>query len=316
MNTPPDLRAAGTVASRDLDGHLRNRAAVLVDLTSLTDLPRTALSGGDPALLVSGAPGQLTTPAPLLRLLLRARSIAMPCALIAPSLGDDLTRQLAHLRVAHLWSAAVCSTEHTANGTNPYRAAADLLDQPIGRCLVVTTAPSPNDAVTSGARTTLVSTGGSLAPAAPAEHLTDAERQLAHLLALGHSTDSAATALGRRPATTASAAWNLNRRMGFSDRTRTIAHLIAAKLIDAGPLRAAISAELPALDPAEHRVLTLLATHDARSAGRTLGLDEAQVGQLIRQAVSHLGAANRTHAVAMLLLGRPAQAAASDPGMS
>ncbi len=299
MNALPSANA--TVASRDLDRHLRDRTAVIVDVDALADVPRTALLGADPVLLSTGDPGPSTVPAPLLRLLLRARSVAIPCAVVAPRLGSAFVERLTALRVPNLWSAAVYGPGQLRQGTNPYRAAAELLGQSIERCLVVSADPAPAEVTASGARGLLVSRAGALTPAT-ASVLWDNERALAQLLALGHTIDSAAAELGRPAPTLSGLAWGLNRRFGFSDRIRTIAHLITAGLIDTAPLRAALPDALPTLDPREGQALRLLAHYDTRAVGREMDLAEHAAGELIRQAVARLGARNRTHALTMLLV--------------
>ncbi|MEU6233030.1 hypothetical protein [Kitasatospora sp. NPDC047058] len=291
------------MAIRDLDRQLRDRTAVIVDIGALADLPRTALLGADPVLLSVGDRVSPTAPAPLLRLLLRARSVAVPCAVVAPRLGSDLVDQLTALRVANLWSAAVYGRRRQQEGTNPYRAAAEALGLSIERCLVVGADPMPDVVAVCGARRILVSRGGVLrSAAATARALLDKERDLAQLLALGHTTASAAAELGRPAATLSSLIWDLNKRFGFTDRTRTVAHLITAGLLDSAPLRAALTDSLPPLDPSEHRALRLLASHDTPGVGREMGLAENATGDLIRRAVARLGARNRTHAVTMVLM--------------
>ncbi|MGV9266552.1 hypothetical protein ACWDRR_18060 [Kitasatospora sp. NPDC003701] len=166
MNAPPSIDHAA--ASLDLDRHLHERTAVIVDIDALADVPRTALLGADPALLSTGGPTPATVPAPLLRLLLRARSVAIPCAVVAPRLDDAFVEQLTALRVPNLWSAAVYGHGRLREGTNPYRAAAELLGQPIEHCLVISPDPAPAAVTNSGALRTLVSRAGNLAPAGDA----------------------------------------------------------------------------------------------------------------------------------------------------
>ncbi|MGW3183193.1 hypothetical protein ACWDD9_28355 [Kitasatospora sp. NPDC001119] len=81
------LRPADGLAARDLDRRLINRTGVLIDANALVQLPADRLSGADPFLLATGAPVSATTPAPLLRLLMRAGSMAVPCALVTETLG-------------------------------------------------------------------------------------------------------------------------------------------------------------------------------------------------------------------------------------
>ncbi|MDH6709197.1 hypothetical protein P3T27_005943 [Kitasatospora sp. MAA19] len=100
MSTPPP--PTDGLDARDLDRHLINRAGILVDATTLDELPVTRLSGASPILLATGSPVPVGVPAPLLRLLMRTSSIAVPCALVAdrPDWQNVAVRLLATVAAA------------------------------------------------------------------------------------------------------------------------------------------------------------------------------------------------------------------------
>ncbi|MBV6695679.1 hypothetical protein KV557_00890 [Kitasatospora aureofaciens] len=312
MSTPRPPAADG-LATRDLDRHLLNRAGILVDAATLADLPQDHLSGAAPILLAAGAPSPTTVPAPLLRLLMRAGSMAVPCALVTERLGLNLTGMLTTLRVPNVWTHAVSATEHREQGTNPYRAAALALRLPVQSCLIVTTDPASPEAKASGARRLLLSRAGTLSlSTGAATGLSHREHAVALLLALGNTYESAAKELSSTASGTANVMSRLIRRHGHSDRTRTIAHLITAGLLDTAGLRAALPAELPDLTPREREVLTLLAAHEVRTVARLVSVGQDTIGKVISQAVTAIGARNRTHAVIMVLLLAPQDPA--EPG--
>ncbi|MFJ7275498.1 hypothetical protein [Kitasatospora sp. NPDC098663] len=305
MSTPPP--STDGLAARDLDRHLINRAGILVDSRTLDDLPVTRLSGASPVLLATGTPVPTGVPAPLLRLLMRAGSMAVPCALVAERLGLQLTGMLITQRVPNVWSASVSTAEQRERGANPYRAAAHALGLSVDSCLVITTNPAPPEAGASGARRVLLSRTGVLSRSATAvTGLNEYEHALAQLIALGHTYESAAKELGCSIARASNTMSRLMHRHGRSDRTRTIADLITTGLLDTTELRAALPDKLPGLPPRMLQVFTLLATHEVRTVARLVGINQDTIGSVITRAVTAVRARSRTHAVVMvLLLGRP-----------
>ncbi|MEU3574158.1 hypothetical protein AB0E96_37990 [Kitasatospora sp. NPDC036755] len=297
------LRPADGLAARDLDRHLINRAGVIVDANALVQLPADRLAGADPFLLATGAPVPATTPAPLLRLLMRAGSMAVPCALVTERLGRHVSAMLAAQRVTNVWSASVSAAEHREQGTNPYRAAAGALGLPVERCLIIATDPTLYEAQASSARRVLTSDSGTLHLAAKS---TDKLSQLGHdvavQLALGHSYDGVAEQLDCSSSSAANAMSRLMRRRGFTDRTRTIVDLITSGLLDTAELRAALPDTLPRITAREHKVLTLLATHEVRTVARMTGINPDAIGGIITRATTATGAKTRTQAVVMVLL--------------
>lgn len=244
-----------------------------------------------------------TVPAPLLRLLMRAGSMAIPCALITERLGRHVTAMLAAQRVTNVWSAAVGALEHREQGTNPYVAAARALGLPVESCLAVATSPTLREARASRARRVLVSHTGSLRVAAKnTDGLSQHEHDVALQLALGHTYDGVAEQLGCSTSSASNAMSKVMRRRGFGDRTRAIADLILSKLLDTAELRAALPDKLPELAPSDHQVLTLLATHDVHTVAQMTDINPNNVGGVITQATSAIGAKTRTHAVVMVLL--------------
>ncbi|MFG2918314.1 hypothetical protein ACGF0D_36190 [Kitasatospora sp. NPDC048298] len=307
------LRPADGISARDLDRHLINRSGVLVDASALAQLPATRLSGADPRLLAMGAPAPATKPAPLLRLLMRAGSLTIPCALVVQRLGCQVTDMLIAQRVPNVWSASVSAVEHRELGTNPYRAAALALGQPVETCLVIATGQTMHEARASSARRVLLSHSGALKVAAKNSNgLSRHEHDVAVQLALGHSYDGVAEQLGCSAGNASNTMSQVMRRRGFGDRTRAIADLILSKLLDTAELRAALPEELPELAPSDRQVLTLLATHDVHTVARMTGINQNNIGGVITRATNAIGAKTRTHAVAMvLLLGRPVSGTAS-----
>ncbi|MFF3006699.1 hypothetical protein ACFVTF_28300 [Kitasatospora sp. NPDC057940] len=310
MNT---LRPADGLAARDLDRHLINREGLLVDAAALAQLPATRLSGADPLLLAMGAPVPAAVPAPLLRLLMRAGSMAVPCSLVTEQLGPHVTAMLAAQRVTNVWSASVSAAEHREQGTNPYRAAARALRLPVGNCLIIATDLSLREARASRARRVLISTSGSLSVASKTtDGLSQHEHDVALQLALGHTYEGVAEQLGCSASAAANLMSRVMRRRGLADRTRTIADLILSKLLDTTELRAALPEKLPELARRDQEVLTLLATHEVRTVARMTGINQDTIGSVITRATNAVGAKTRTHAVVMvLLLGQPGPVATS-----
>ncbi|MER7668144.1 hypothetical protein ABTY61_06720 [Kitasatospora sp. NPDC096128] len=307
---------ADGLAARDLDRHLINRAGVLVDAAALAELPVTRLSGAAPVLLAAGAPVPATVPAPLVRLLMRAGSMAIPCALVTERLGLDVAGMLTTQRVPNVWSASVSAGESREQGLNPYRAAARALGLPVGNCLVITTEAVAHEAQAGGARRALLSRAGALSVAARGvTGLSEREYGVALQLALGHSYEGAAEQLGCSASSAANTMSRVMHRRGLADRTRAIADLITSEQLDTAELRAALPAELPDLTPRDHQVLTLLATHEVRAVARMTGINQDTIGGVITRATTAIGGRTRTHAVVMvLLLGRPSLATASLSG--
>ncbi|MFE4514703.1 hypothetical protein ACFRMQ_11005 [Kitasatospora sp. NPDC056783] len=307
------LRPADGLAARDLDRHLINRAGVLVDANALVQLPASRLSGANPFLLATGAPVSATTPAPLLRLLMRAGSMAIPCALVTERLGRHVSTMLAAQRVTNVWSASVSAAEHRDQGTNPYRAAAGALGLPVETCLVIATDPTLYEAQVSSARRVLTSVSGTLRLTAKStDKLSKFGRDVAVQLALGHTYDSAAEQLGCSSTGAANVMSRMMRRRGFTDRTRTIVDLINSGLLDTAELRAALPDTLPSIPPREHEILTLLATHEVRAVARMTSINPDAIGGIITRATIAIKAKTRTQAVIMvLLLDSPSPAAAS-----
>ncbi|MFJ2864963.1 hypothetical protein [Kitasatospora sp. NPDC087314] len=307
------LRPADGISARDLDRHLITREGLLVDASALIQLPASRLSGADPVILAAGAPGPATVPAPLLRLLMRAGSMAIPCALIAERLGRHVTAMLASQRVTNVWTTSVSAAEHREQGANPYVAAARALGLSAESCLAVATDPTLREARASRVRRVLVSHTGSLRVAAKnTDGLSRHEHDVALQLALGHTYDGVAEQLGCSTGSASNAMSKVMRRRGFGDRTRAIADLILSKLLDTAELRAALPDQLPELAPRDHQVLTLLATHDVHTVARMTGINPSNVGGVITGATNAVGAKTRTHAVVMvLLLGFPSPVAAS-----
>ncbi|GAA2971963.1 hypothetical protein GCM10010519_03870 [Streptomyces lactacystinicus] len=307
------LRPADGLAARDLDRHLINRAGVIVDANALVQLPADRLSGADPFVLATGAPVSATVPAPLLRLLMRAGSMAVPCALVAERLGRHVSTMLAAQRVTNVWSASVSAAEHREEGTNPYRAAAGALRLPVETCLVVATDPTLHEARTSSARRVLTSGSGTLRLAAEStDKLSQFERDVAVQLALGYTYDGVAEQLGCSSSGAANAMSRLMSRRGLTDRTRTIVDLIDSGLLDTAELRAALPDTLAGIAPREHEVLTLLAAHELSTVARLTGVGQATIGSVITRATTAIGAKTRTQAVVMVfLLGGSSLATAS-----
>ncbi|MFD8703641.1 hypothetical protein ACFV1W_13580 [Kitasatospora sp. NPDC059648] len=299
---------ADGLAARDLDRHLINRAGVLVDAEALAELPVTRLSGAAPVLLAAGAPVSATIPAPLVRLLMRAGSMAIPCALVTERLGLGVTGMLTTQRVPNVWSASVSASESRERGLNPYRAAARALGRPVENCLVITTDEAARDAQAGGARRVLLSRAGALSTVAgDVTGLSEREYGVALHLALGHSYEGVAEQLGCSASSAANTMSRVMHRRGLTDRTRAIADLIVSKLLDTAELRAALPGKLPDLAPCDHQVLSLLATHEVRAVARMTGTNQDTIDRVITRATASIGARNRTHAVVMtLLLGRPA----------
>ncbi|MFJ9841768.1 hypothetical protein ACIRYZ_15105 [Kitasatospora sp. NPDC101155] len=301
---------ADGLAARDLDRHLINRAGILVDANTLAELPVTRLSGAAPMLLAAGAPIPATVPAPLLRLLMRAGSMAIPCALVTERLGLDVTGMLTTQRVPNVWSASVSAGESREQGLNSYRAAARALSLPVESCLVIATDAALHEAQAAGARRALLSRTGALSVAArDVAGLSEREYSVALHVALGYSYEGVAEQLGCSASSAANTMSRVMHRRGLSDRTRAIADLIASNLLDTIELRAALPGNLPDLAPQEHQVLTLLATHEARAVARITGINQDTIGRVITRATAAIGARSRTHAVVMvLLLARPGPA--------
>ncbi|MFF2545075.1 hypothetical protein ACFVUY_21225 [Kitasatospora sp. NPDC058063] len=307
------LRPADGLAARDLDRHLINRAGVIVDANALVQLPSDRLSGAEPFLLATGAPVSATVPAPLLRLLMRAGSIAVPCALVTERLGRHVSTMLAAKRVTNVWSASVSAAEHRDQGTNPYRAAAGALGLPVETCLIIATDPTLHEARTSSAGRLLTSGSGTLRLAAKStDKLSQFERDVAVQLALGHTYDGVAEQLGCSSSGAANLMSRMMRRRGLTDRTRTIVDLINSGLLDTAELRAALPDTLPRITAREHEVLTLLAAHELSTVARLTGIGQATIGSVITRAANAIGAKTRTQAVIMaLLLGNSSPAAVS-----
>ncbi|MFJ3217276.1 hypothetical protein ACIPLC_15305 [Kitasatospora sp. NPDC086801] len=307
------LRPADGLAARDLDRHLINHAGVLVDAAALAQLPATRLSGADPFLLATGAPVSAAVPAPLLRLLMRAGSMAVPCALVTEQLGRHVTAMLAAQRIPNVWSASVSAAEYREQGTNPYRAAARALRLPVGSCLIIATDLWLREARASRARRVLISSSGSLSVASKTtDGLSPREHDVALQLALGHTYEGVAGQLGCSASAAANLMSRVMRRRGLADRTRTIADLIMSELLDTAELRAALPDRLPELAQRDQEVLTLLATHEVRTVARMTGINQDTIGGVITRATTAIGARTRTHAVVMvLLLGKPGPVAAS-----
>ncbi|MEU3562805.1 hypothetical protein [Kitasatospora sp. NPDC006786] len=307
------LRPADGLAARDLDRHLINRAGVIVDANALVQLPADRLSGADPFLLATGAPVPATTPAPLLRLLMRAGSMAVPCALVAERLGRHVSTMLAAQRVTNVWSGAVSAAEHRDQGTNPYRAAARALRLPVKGCLIIATDLSLREARASSARRVLISSSGTLRVAAKTtDGLNQQEHDVAVQLALGRTYDGVAEQLGCSSSGAANAMSRLMSRRGLTDRTRTIVDLIDSGLLDTAELRAALPDTLPGITAREHEVLTLLAAHELSTVARLTGVGQATIGSVITRATNAIGAKTRTQAVVMVfLLGGSSLAAVS-----
>ncbi|MFC9331315.1 hypothetical protein [Kitasatospora sp. NPDC057015] len=133
----------------------------MVDFDALAGVPRTGLSAAATALLATGVVSAPADPTPLVRLLHRARSRAIPCLLIAPMLGENLVERLGALRLPHLFSAAVSATESLADGINPFRQAALHLDISSHHCLAIAPGGAKGPADTSGAKL-LISRSGSI----------------------------------------------------------------------------------------------------------------------------------------------------------
>ncbi|MFD0404712.1 hypothetical protein [Kitasatospora sp. NPDC127116] len=297
------LQPADGMTARDMDRHLINRKGVLVDASALVQLPATRLSGADPRLLAMGTPVPATDPAPLLRLLMRAGSMAIPCALVVQRLGFHVTDMLVAQRVTNVWSASVGALEHREQGANPFGAAALALGLPVEACLVITTGLTLQEARASKCRRILVSRSGSLKVAAKNSNgLSRHEHDVAVQLALGHTYDSVAEQLGCSAGSASNAMSKVMRRRGISDRTRAIADLILSELLDTAELCAALPDKLPEIDPRDHQVLTLLATHDVHTVARMTGINQHTIGGVVARATTTIGARTRTHAVVMTLL--------------
>ncbi|MEV0536773.1 helix-turn-helix transcriptional regulator [Kitasatospora sp. NPDC050463] len=300
--------AEASTSSRELDRILRDRDAVLVQFAALDDLPRTA-----PELLSAGLARTPTAPAALLRLLYRARSLPIPCVLVAPVLDQDLECRLTALRVPGLWSAAVSAVEHLTAGTNPFRAAATQVNVDTTRCLAVAHPAAIGSAAASGA-SVVISSSGSIERRAVADRaLTELERAVALLIALGHTGESAAKILKKSRSTVATTAVRLNKRYGFQDRSHTLARLITDGLLDTAPLRDALPSQLPALEPLELEAVTLLAGNDLPATARIMKIPERAVERLLKQAAGRWGTTNRTHTITVALATDAIPTAAARP---
>ncbi|MFJ6620052.1 LuxR C-terminal-related transcriptional regulator [Kitasatospora sp. NPDC091335] len=309
---PADVHPADGIATRDLDRHLIGRSGVIVDAGALVQLPAGRRCGADPFLLASGAPVSATVPAPLVRLLMRAGSMAVPCALVTERLGRHVSDMLTAQRVPPVWSASVGAAEHRDRGTNPYRAAARALRLPVEGCLVIAAELTLREARASSARRVLLAEFGSLRTVSKTVNgLSQRQHDVALQLALGNTYDGVAALLGCSASTASNHMSQVMRRRGRTDRTRAIVDLITSGSLDAAVLRAALPDRLPELDPIGHEVLALLASHEVRAVARMTGLNPDTIGRVILRATHALGAKTRTHAVVMvLLLGRPGPVAA------
>ncbi|MFJ9947699.1 hypothetical protein [Kitasatospora sp. NPDC091207] len=122
MSTPP-LPVGDTLASRDLDRHLRDRCAIVVDTAVLADLPRTGLSGGDPVLLSTGRPGPRRSPDEICRSPQRFDPDGAPSVYLAgQSIGcPDWQSETADLLAAARFDRTVLNPRPSRNPTvDPY----------------------------------------------------------------------------------------------------------------------------------------------------------------------------------------------------